>query len=578
MKKLRYIPLSLIVLSLINSSCSDYLEKAPGVDVTEEDIFSSLVEVETFVTGTYYWGLLDDLPYWDVREQRDCFFGSASDECEAANPWYWSQSHNQGTMSATNTRDTRWNAHWVAIRRTNTIIDLIEEAPFNDPEYKKQVRGEAKFIRAYNYWQLFIKYGGVPILHHRFAIDDNFSVPRGTVAEMVEFMVNDCNDAINDVPVTYASNMRGRITKAAAAALKSRILLYAASPTFNTAKPYLDYGANNDLICYGDYQESRWKDAADAAREAIRLAKEGNFTLITDRGADKNYQYVWEVSDNMEIILADKAKEECGPWHFPWGPRIPNTGANGFGSGEAVTLNFIQKYEKKDGTKQTWDMNGGSDYMTKMAELDPRFAQSVAYQDQKWDNVQLMQLDFTQPDENNRGGVQSNCVSAALVHKPVPYAVAGSPYGGAIPNGIILRMGELYLNLAEALNECNATPPAEAYEAVDEIRRRVDMPVWQRNLDQKTFREKIRNERAVELAFEGHRLWDITRWEIAEQEGVMRGDMYGLKVYRIPGVTGEYRYVPYVFETRTFNTRMYRFPFSQGEIEKMYLLQNPGYE
>lgn len=579
MKKLRYIPYILIVLALVNSSCSDYLEKAPGVDVTEDDIFSSAVEVETFVTGTYYWGLLGDLPCWDTRDHRDCFTGAATDECEAANPWYWGQSHNQGTMSPTNTRDTRWNTHWIAIRRTNTLIDLIDEATFDDASYKKQVRGEAKFLRAYNYWQLFIKYGGVPILRHRFDIDDDFYIPRGTVAEMVEFMIEDCNNAIADLPTTYTTSLRGRVTKAAAAALKSRILLYAASPTFNTAKAYLDYGVNNNLICYGDYQESRWKDAADAAREAIKLAQEGGFALVTDKGADKNYQYMWETPDNTEIILAEKSKESCGPWHFPWGPRIPNTGANGFGQGEPATFNFIQKYEKKDGSKQSWNMSGGNDYMAKMKELDPRFAQSVAYQDQKWDNTQLLQLDFTQPDETgNKGGLQSGSSSAALVHKPVPYAVSGSPANAVIPNGIILRLGELYLNLAEALNECNGTPPAEAYEAVDEIRRRVDMPAWQRGLDQKTFRDKIRNERAVELAFEGHRLYDVVRWQIAEQEGVMKGNIYGLKVYRIPGVTGEYRYLPYVFESRTFNTRMYRYPFPQGEIEKMYLLQNPGYE
>ena len=91
-------------------------------------------------------------------------------------------------------------------------------------------------------------------------------------------------------------------------------------------------------------------------------------------------------------------------------------------------------------------------------------------------------------------------------------------------------------------------------------------------------REAIKHERCIELAFEGHRLWDIRRWEIAEQEGVMQGNMYGIKIYKIAGVSDEYTYKPYVFEVRSFKTRMYRHPFPQSEMDKLYLIQNPGYE
>lgn len=579
MKRLRYIPLYIILLVSF-SSCSDYLEKAPGVDVTEDTIFSSKLQLETFVAGTYYWGLLSDLPMWDARDKRDCFSGAATDECEAANTWYWAQGWNTASLTASDNRDSRWTTHWKAIRRTNTIIDLIDNAPFDDPNYKKQVRGEAKFLRAYNYWQLFIKYGGVPILRHRFDLDDNFYVPRGTIDDVVKFMVQDCDDAYTDLPSAseYPSNLRGRASKAAALALKSRILLYAASPTFNTATPYMDFGGNNALICYGNKDDKRWEAAAEASRLAIQEAINSGFSLIKDKGVDKNYQYVWETPDNSEIILAEKSKEAMGPWHFPWGPRIPNTGASGFGPGSSLTYNFLKKYETKNGTQQTWDDNGGNDLMAKLKELDPRFAQSVAYQGQKWDNNDLLVLDFTSKDPNdpNDKDGRNNCIGGALVHKPVPYSV--SSVQSVVPNGIILRLGELYLNYAEALNECHSTPPTEAYDAVDEIRARSGMPPFPRNLSQAEFRERIRNERSIELAFEGHRLWDIRRWEIAEQEGVMQGNMYGIKIYKIAGVSDEYTYKPYVFEVRSFKTRMYRHPFPQSEMDKLYLIQNPGYE
>jgi len=94
-------------------------------------------------------------------------------------------------------------------------------------------------------------------------------------------------------------------------------------------------------------------------------------------------------------------------------------------------------------------------------------------------------------------------------------------------------------------------------------------------LSQDEFRKKVRNERAIELAFEGHRLYDIRRWEIAD-EGIMKGKMYGIHIYTSPG-TKNCSYMPYVFEVRSFNLAMYRYPFPQNEIDKGYLIQNPGY-
>jgi hypothetical protein len=167
------------------------------------------------------------------------------------------------------------------------------------------------------------------------------------------------------------------------------------------------------------------------------------------------------------------------------------------------------------------------------------------------------------------------CITGMLVHKPVPYTVSARQ--AVIPNGIIFRVAELYLNYAEALNECNDTPPAAAYEAVNTIRQRSGMPKLTTGLTQAQFREKVRNERAIELAFEGHRLWDIRRWEIAQEDGVMQGAMYGLQIQASTVNSGEFHYKPVVFENRTFNIRMYRNPFSMGEVEKGYLIQNPGY-
>ena len=108
---------------------------------------------------------------------------------------------------------------------------------------------------------------------------------------------------------------------------------------------------------------------------------------------------------------------------------------------------------------------------------------------------------------------------------------------GAVPNGLIFKLSELYLNYAEALNEYYDTPTPEAYQAVNDIRARSGMPSLPDNLTKEQFRERVRNERAIELAFDGLRFWDIRRWEIAEEEGVMSGEIYGIKQYKIPGST-----------------------------------------
>jgi hypothetical protein len=139
----------------------------------------------------------------------------------------------------------------------------------------------------------------------------------------------------------------------------------------------------------------------------------------------------------------------------------------------------------------------------------------------------------------------------------------------------LYRLNEFYLNYAEALNEFNG-PTAEAYAAVNAIRTRSGMPDLPEGLSKDQFRTRVRNERDVELAFEDHRFWDIRRWLIAEEEGVMKGAMYGLRITKVNATT--FSWVPYVFENRSFNKNMYLHPYDLAEVLKGNLVQNPGWE
>lgn len=551
----------------------NFLEKAPGVDVTEDTIFSSRTQVETFIVGTYYYTLLSDqLAYWDARRKNGGTNSGETDESDINASWFPANvTWNVGAVSSTQTGEHSFDVYWMGLRRVNTIIERILNAPFDDAQYKQQVMGEALFLRAYVHFQLFEKYGGVPLMKRRYGPGDEFKLGRNTVKEVVDYIVQDCDDAYEMLPRhnEYPTNQRGRATKAAALALKARTLLYAASKTFNTEKPYLDFGSHNDLICYGNYDRERWKLAADAAKAAIEEAESSGLALIKEFGPDKNYQYVWEVNDNSEIILAEKSTGMRYTGHFPWSYYLPVS------YGYWMTWNFMKKYERKDGTAQPWNENGGEDLMDIFENMDPRFKQTVVYQGQPF-NGDHPNLDYAYNGSTPGKYVLGSCCQGAIVHKPCPYAVQATGNVGAIPNGLIFKLSELYLSYAEALNEYYDSPTTEAYKAVNDIRERSGMPSLPDKLTQAEFRERVRNERAIELAFDGNRFWDIRRWEIAEEDGVMKGDIYGIRQYKIPG-SKEIRYEPYVYETRSFKKAMYRHPFPQSEINKGYLIQNPGY-
>lgn len=577
MKTIIYIGIIGVLLISIFScenKISDFLDKAPGVDVTEDTIFSTKAQIETFVAGTYRYGLHTGYAYNDGTYSGTVYdtWTTASDEGEVGDTWYRTQKYNSGGMTASGSgMDDRYSIRWIAIRRTNIILERIGSVPNLDLDYAKQVEGEAKFIRALNYFEMFKHYGGVPIIEKRFQNDDNFIVKRNTVEELVNFIVKDCDDAASLLPSVYISNLRGRATKGAALMLKAKTLLYAASPLFNTAEPYMDLGENNKLICYGNFDNNRWQKAADAAKTVIDWAPTAGCALITDQGVEKNYKYAWEKLDNQEIILAEKSRGATPYYTWPWLGICARSMYSGWG-GVSVTLNFVKFYEKRDGTPQAWDPNGGNDLNQKYAELDPRFKQTIAYNGSYWNIDYPIVQTYT-------GGVDApNCKGGHWLHKWVPDALTKS--SPAIPNWTLFRLAEAYLSYAEALNEVKG-PVADAYDAVNIIRRRSGMPDLPAGLTKEQFREKIKNERTVELAFEDHRFWDVKRWMIAENEGIMKGNMWGLKITKITAGPANantvYRYDPYIFEIRVFPKYYYLHAFRTVEVNKGGLIQNPGW-
>ena len=565
-------------------SC-DVLDKVPGSDVTEDVIFSTKRDFESYLFGAYSFGLHSYYPYHNLNDKVNpnplmCMTTPMTDESEMATSWHISQVWNTGSVTKSSImtqEDNRFKLRWEVFRRCNIIIERLPDTDFSEAEIKHYM-GEALFIRALNNFEMFKRYGGMPIVKKRLTMSDDWNIPRSSVEDFVAFIVDDCNTAADCLTgVKYTDNERGRITKAACLALKAKCLLYAASPLFNTDKTYLPFD-HPELISYGNYDKNRWKLAADAAQAALTECELEGFRILNEGQPEEDYRKVFEQYDNCEIILAEKFLAKQGNWSWPWCCVIPaGLGMTAWAdNGVCVTHNHVAKYEKMDGSKMEWNAPGvvGHDIMKKYAQLDPRFRQTVAYNGSPWnDNYPEMQLckgdvgESPQPLANATG---------TLMHKIIPRRLGvGNDYQ-MTANGILFRVAEMYLDYAEALNEYSG-PSQEVYDAIYAIRQRAGMPALPAGLSQEEMRARIKNERDVELCFEDHRLWDIRRWKDAD--GTMRGPIYKEVLTRISGsgLNQECDYTIELLENRAFNDNLYLHPILESEVNKGYLVQNPGW-
>ena len=456
---------SIMLLTIVSCEdmMGDFLEKAPGVDVTEDTIFSSRSQVEMFLASIYEYGVHSNLGLGSpdngapaIANSAGTIDAGATDEAEACANWYDPQKWNNASVSPDNTDDPRFSHRFTAIRKVTVMLDRVDEVPDITKEYANQLKAESKFIRALNYFEMFKRYGGVPIIDHRLQLDENLKIPRSSVEDVVNFIVKDCDEAIPDLPINQLGALRGRATRGAALALKARTLLYAASDLFNTDRPYLDFGTNNKLICYGNKDKERWKLAADAAKKVLDWAKEANCYLITDQGIDGNYRYSWQTYDNSEIIFAEKSSDAMGKYTWPWSAISPPTvyPGNAGQSGVTVTLNLVSKYEDRLGNKVDW--NGGNDLQAKMASLDYRFSQTVVGNLMRW-NSEFPKLQLWQDSGNGPGADANTCYGGFWLHKLYPEEISESVWK-KVPNSTLYQLNEAYLNYAEALNEYNERP------------------------------------------------------------------------------------------------------------------------
>jgi hypothetical protein len=506
---------------------------------------------------------------------------SASDESEDVNETEAVQDFNSGNWSIYSNPDDAWARNYQGIRKTfdfSEATDTITFIEFKIPDpvtyaarisNMKMWRAEAQFLRAFYYFELVKRYGGVPIVNRKISIrtetDYLASIKRNSYEECVKHIVSLCDSSIKDLPLRLSDIANadwGRPTVGAALALKARMLTYAASDLFNRPSN------NNPLVGYTDNRRlERWRIAAAANKAVLDLMPVAPYSF------QSTYPALFQLKTlrSNEVIFERRygASNTFETLNYPIGYQ------NGR-SGTCPTQNLVDAHEMRTGVPFDWrnPVHAADPY----ANRDPRLLMNVIVNNSLWKgtNVQLWE-----------GGANAKPLFRAsktgyYLKKYVDETLNLATSQTSAKQWIYFRLSENYLNYAEAMNEAFGpnvpdTLRLTALQAINAVRTRtgVAMPAVPATVTKDDLKERIRNERRVELAFEDHRFWDVRRWMIGDN--TLGATIRGVKVTR--EANGSFRYVPYDLEKRIFLEKMYLYPIPQPEIVKTNgnILQNPGW-
>lgn len=581
--------ISLVFLAFIGfAGCQkDILDKEPLDLISDAAVWGDAELTKAYITKLY-----SELFVEDMDPQSEYHFMSTyAGESTGAYSWLklWPL---QGGMNADRNYLDYWN--YTSIRRMNFFFKQMESSKIEE-DVKARYIGEVRFLRAYAYFLMVKRYGGVPLLTKPQEISDDVEalmVPRNTEQEIYDFIASELDLAAAVLPTTYPASDRGRVTKYAALALKSRAMLYAGSiAKYETRGTLL-----NGLVGIPNAKANEYfKVSYDASKLVL---ESGKFSLYKKYLPDhtKNYRELFLDEGNGEVIfskifLAPDLVHHYDFWVFPLGFQS----SSGYGNLINPLLEIVEAYENTDGTQTPLNIKDGGGnpiYYANPSDLfagkDPRFHATILYQGAPY-RGETMQTYSGIYDESagkvladpsgflngmahiGKSGIDKNgdaTQTGFYILKKM--SREKKEYDECDVDAILFRLGEIYLNLAEAAMELNE--PTEALSAVNEIRKRAGIAELA-TVDM----NKIRNERRVELAFEGHRFWDLKRWRIAVNE--LSGDRHGLKpIYH-------YQKRAFYFEkfterttNRKFDIQHYYLSLTKGKINNSpKLVENPGY-
>ncbi|MEA4935266.1 MAG: RagB/SusD family nutrient uptake outer membrane protein [Paludibacter sp.] len=553
MKIKKYI---LLLIPIVIASC-DYLDFDESIGKSKEFYYAYFNQTEMLVSNIYSY----------LPTEYDAVDGALRESATDNATYVWKNcnvhKYYNGSWSPITPVDDRWSAYYSGIRAACSFLDNFNLSNYDkfkfNTDYQTNIEKatyyphEVRFLRAFFYFELIKRYGSVPLLTRTYGLDEINNTKPAVFDSIVKFIADECDSAALKLPVTYttvAGKETGRITKGACYALKSRLLLYAASELHNP----------------GNANPEKWEAAALAAKQVIDMNQyqfdAPSFDLWSNSNASlASKQLILEARDGANT-------NDFEARNFPIGVEGGNTG-------NCPSQNLVDAFEMTDGSKFDWNnpVHAANPYVGR----DPRLAKTVLFNGATFSSSTKIETFYggrnAQPinGATTTGYYLKKCVNTTITVTPT------SPFKKT-HNWVLFRYAEVLLNYAEALNEWkgpdykDAIFTLSAKEAVNKVRTQASMPGFTET-DPATFREHLRNERRVELAFEDHRFWDLRRWKIASDPTVI----YGVNITKDP-VTSVLTYQKIEIERRLWEDKMYLYPIGQSErFRNRNLLQNPGW-
>lgn len=565
MKKQFAIYILCMVLSMTVACRKDFLDRAATTQQQDKDVFSNFTMTDQVISNLYS---RIKGPYTYLSGYS---MSSATDESKDASNWMASMRFNNGSWSGNNNPiGNVWRDNYVAIRQANTILENI--AKYNTPDDPNNPGtlanrvGEVYFLRAWFLAQQMRAFGGVIIVTKVIEQTDQnaLNAPRSTYDSCIAQVLRDCDSAYARIQVEYPNSQMGRITKGAALALKARMLLASASPLWAIAgktSAMADISSNASAS-----DPAKWQAAAAASKAVIDLNGSAGLAYSLEPTLTARQDMFKKNTLFSKEVIFVRMKEtniDMDRYLFPYG--------NGGWSGCAPTQNLVDDYEMKNGLPIS-DPASGYDPAQPYLNREPRFYTDISYNSAPWKNRKI---------ETFVGGKDE--LSTATDHTRTGYyarkladeslTIGGSGQARDV-HGIIFRLAEFYLSYAEAMNEY-APGHADIAKYVNLIRQRAGQPPLPAGLSQQEMRQRIRNERRIELSFENQRFWDVRRWKIGENT---EKAIYGMKATVSAGAPGGFIYERFKVEDRPWNNRMYVLPITTDEVlRNPNLRQNEGW-
>lgn len=545
-----YVILGLAILTG-GSSCKKVLDLQPTATFSTNAVWSSPALVQVFVNEIYaeaVFGFKDAGFGW----------GSQTDELFSNFNWCHENTYVQGQATPDNQASSFplnysstinfWSTLYSTVLKTNMFFANIGQLDtLGNGAQIVSMTAQVHFLRALCYFELLKRFGGVPLITKVYTTNDTkFTETRASWDSTAAFILADIAAALPGLQTTVPAGQEGMATTGAALALKSRLLLYAASPYYNTS---------ND--------RSKWQAAADAALAVINM---NQYSLYA---TSATYGKIFTDFFNPEVIFARVyGNVFLDRYNTVYRDLSPN-GYNGY-SAYNVLEQMVEAFQMKDGSAFSW--SNPSEAANPYQNRDPRFYADILFNGASFQG---------RPAQFWLGGLDSKLSSLSpwnasktgyTILKMVDstYNFNVQPYSPA--QWVVFRLAEVYLNYAEAQAQLGQTANALAY--LNKIRERAGMPDLTSGGGADLL-AKIQQERRIELCFEGHRYFDLRRWGMAES-----GSQNALGIIITPTNPSNtaFAYQVDTVQTRVWVPGFYYYPVPRSELQaNPNLAQNPGY-